>query len=219
MNHCFTWFHFYPAPPEHCCSVAGACWGGGARGKGGSVSLGVVSEGGEVSDSRGGHGDAERILKDNQSCFSLKNFPLKWKLLVRKNLRNWRQTNCVLILSSVSHLDIGLYSVSLISQLSTETEILTERQIYSLAWPPVKTNKVRNTAGWLLPATGLSELPRTLETLRRLFVGFPGVERNRRLAWPGLSPGAALVRWLYLYLIYPGGVWRYWRVFLDFMTS
>ena len=59
----------------------------------------------------------------------------------------------ILILSQVVHLlDFPLVSlslsVSLRSQLSTEAEILTERQIYSLAWPPVKTNRVRNTAGW-----------------------------------------------------------------------
>ena len=76
--------------PEHRCSVARACCGGGGGGQRGSVSPGVVSEGGEVSDGGGGHGDAERILKDNQSCFSLINFPLKCKLciLVRKYLRN-----------------------------------------------------------------------------------------------------------------------------------
>ena len=64
--------------PEHRCSVARACCGRGCGGEGGSVSPGVLSEGGEVSDGGGGHPEeAQRILKDNQSCFSLKNFPLK----------------------------------------------------------------------------------------------------------------------------------------------
>ena len=55
------------------------------------MSPGVVSEGGEVSDGGGGHDEeAVRILKGNQSCSSLKNFPSKCKLciLVRKYFRN-----------------------------------------------------------------------------------------------------------------------------------
>ena len=43
------------------------------------MSPGVLSEGGEVSDGGGGHPEeAQRILKDNQSCFSLRNFPLNF---------------------------------------------------------------------------------------------------------------------------------------------
>ena len=99
-------------------------------------------------------GGCESSLKGNQSCFSLINFPSKCKLcvLVRKYFRNWRQTNYFNFISGRPPFRFSArvsLSVSLRSQLSTEAEILTERQIYSLAWPPVKTNKVRNTGGWL----------------------------------------------------------------------
>ena len=84
------------------------------------MSPGVVSEGGEVSDGGGGHAEAVRILKDNQSCFSLTNFPPKCKLciLVRKYLRNSRPTNYFISGRQVPPYCWRLVCVALISEVS-----------------------------------------------------------------------------------------------------